>query len=193
ERRHDGAAAGGEDDVRGGVAAPVHLDGTGTVKTRAARDAVDAALACDAVPVAVDVGNIGLAPANQRLPVGGAAGSCNAEPRRVVHRVSEVRGVPHDLLGYAAAIYTGSAEAVSLDDGDARAELRRAPCNGEPAAATADGNEVIFVTTHGKPLIPRKKKRGTEGLKNNPSVPFLVTRGAGCRGEDASRSVLRAC
>src|SRR5690606_34407522 len=124
------------------------LHGAGTSEARTPRDSIDAVLSGHAVPVAVDVGDVRLAPAHQRLPVGGATNGRDPEPRRIVHRVGELRGVPHDLLRHAATIHTGAAEAVPLDDGDAGAKLRRPPCDGETATATADGNQIIVENAH---------------------------------------------
>ncbi len=85
----------------------------------------------------------------QRRPVEAPVAERPAEAARVDQVLGEVTAIDQQLLRHAAADDAGTADAVLLGDGDARAVARRDPRGADPARAGADDEEVVVEAGHG--------------------------------------------
>jgi hypothetical protein len=89
-----------------------------------------------AVDLAVLVGD-------EARPVEGRLVDLPAEVGRVLQVVAEVRRVGEQLLGDAADVDAGAAEAARFGDGDARAQRGRDAAGAYAAGTAADGEKVV--------------------------------------------------
>jgi hypothetical protein len=85
----------------------------------------------------------------QRRPIEGRFADGPAEGARDGEILAEVRGVGEELLGDAADVDAGAAEAVRLGDRDARAIARRDPAGANATRASPDGEEVVIELQRG--------------------------------------------
>jgi len=114
-------------------------------ETGMARDLVDVGVRQVAVVPGIDAADVGLAPPHQLAPVQRAALQGETVVRGHVHGVGDLGGIPHYLLGHAAHIDAGAAEATGLDHGAAGTVAGCPLGNRQSAAATADGDQIVLL------------------------------------------------
>jgi hypothetical protein len=81
-------------------------------------------------------------------PVIAVNGEVETVLRRIVQTVGDAGGVEHDLLGHAADVDAGSAEACGLDDDGFRPVFGGPLCTGQSAAAAADHDQIETLRCH---------------------------------------------
>ncbi len=79
----------------------------------------------------------------ERRPVETAALEVEAVITGVLEHVRDGGRVPHDLLGHAADVDAGAAEAVILEQRDPRAMGTRSHRRGDTAAAAANDDQIV--------------------------------------------------
>ena len=147
--RHQGARAGGDQDVLGRHrAAGGEADLVRPGDLRALMDDLDARVAQRLLVEAVQPVDLGQHVVAERGP--GEAGGRHrpAEAARVVQILREVRAVDQQLLGHAAPDDAGAADPELLRHRHARAVRGGDAAGAHPAGAGADGEQVVVVS-HG--------------------------------------------
>ncbi len=124
--------------------APVDLDPVRSREARKAARELDLAIGEIALVDAVQPGDVSVAGTIERAPIVLGARHGEAIARRIVDRMRNLGGVPHDLLWDAAHVYAGAPEPAGLREQHPGAVLGGAPSAGEAAAAAADHDEVII-------------------------------------------------
>jgi hypothetical protein len=94
---------------------------------------------------AVQARDLALLVLQQLSPVEGRLGDAPAEVRGVLQVVAEMRGVGEKLLGDAADVDAGAAEAARLGNRDARAQRGADAAGANAAGAPADGEQIVVV------------------------------------------------
>ena len=145
QRRNDGLASGGDDDMFGAVDLAIDLDMMTIDKVSATADVVDAEIFNIAVPEAVDHRDVVLAPLDQFFPVDVLETGLHAEIGGVLHRVGQVGRIPHHLLRHATVVDAGAAQAFLLDDADLAAEGGCLLGHGQSAAAAAEDEKIVVL------------------------------------------------
>src|SRR5690606_38946641 len=110
------AAAGSDQDVIGGVALAVDIDGVRICKTPCAADDVDAVLVQDSVVRSVDAVNVCASVLDQSFPVETVHCGVKAVVRAVaMDRLGDLCCMPHDFFRYTAHIDACATEFLCLD------------------------------------------------------------------------------
>ncbi len=146
-------AAGGDEDLLGGDAAPVDLDGMGIRQPAGAFDELDVVVSENAPVDALQTVEFGVLALDQHTPVDLRR---HVEPpavaERVLEVVGEVRGVDEQLFRHTAADDAGAADAALLDDRGPCAIAAGQPGGADAAGTGADGDEVVVEAAH--PWLP---------------------------------------
>ena len=145
-------AAGGDQDVVGGVMARGDLNRVRVDEDRAALDDLDAAVLEHVDVDLLQPIELLVLGGDQNGPVEGWRGHGPAEAGRVGKRIGELRAIDEELFRHAAAQDAGAADAALLDDRDARAVAAGAARAGDAARAGADREQVEIIARHPGPL-----------------------------------------
>src|ERR1700681_266705 len=105
---------------------------------------------------AVQTKHVRVALALQHLPIVAAPGDVETIVARIGNTERHTHGIPHDLLGNATDVYTGSSQAVRFDNRDLGSELGRTLRTSQAAAAAADADEIEGLVRHCE-LHPKKQ------------------------------------
>jgi hypothetical protein len=151
-RRPAGPAAGGDEQVLGGHAAPVYRHGVRIEQPGGALDHGDVRLRERVGIDAREPRDLAVLVRYQRGPGKRRAFDGPAVAARVLQVFGVVRGIGEQFLRYAAADHAGAADAVVLGDRHPGAELARHAARAHTAGAGADGEEVVVETRHTRPL-----------------------------------------
>ena len=152
--RHEGAPAGGDQDVPRrhralGPGLGLHAHRVRIDQAGVALQPVGARAGDDAFVNAVQPGDLGGAVRFQRRPVQcGLARQLPAKAARFGKRFGVVRGKAVQLLGDAAHVHAGAAHATAFGQAHARAALRRKPRRPHAAGAAADDEKVVVEVGH---------------------------------------------
>ena len=134
--------AGRQNDVAAGNTLAVHLDGVRVGEAAPAGDHLDVARLEQALQALVQAGNDGVAVLTHLCHVNAVEGGGDAELGRLAHGLGRFCGVQVRLGGDAAAVQTGAAHLVAVDEGDLHAQLRSAQ-GGRVAAGTRTQNDDV--------------------------------------------------
>ena len=135
-------AARGQQHLLGLQPLTVDLDHTGRNQLRIAADQMHLPLGQIALVDAVQARDVSIALGFKLCPVMATDLHRKAIFGGIVQRVRQLRGIPHDLLGYAAHVDAGAAQAAVLDKRDARAIVSRPLGRRQAATAPADDQQV---------------------------------------------------
>ena len=115
EVRNGGAPARGDDHVVGAVALAVHLDRPRSHEAGCAGEHRHFVARQVARVTPVQIEHVLVAVALQRGPVERVLADAKPIVGRVLQRAGDLRSVPHHLLGHAADVHAGAAQAPLLD------------------------------------------------------------------------------
>src|SRR5437762_277174 len=176
--------AGRHQDVPGGAGAAVHLDFIGPLDDGTAADDFHSRTGQGALVEAVEALDLAVLVREQPGPVEArragvpAVGLCDLEI------LAEMRRVREQLLGDAADVDAGAAEAAGLGDRHARAVAGGHAARADPARAAADGEQIV---------IEAQLTSGSGGSAPRAPVAMLASRGGFyqrvARGVGAHRAV----
>ena len=141
------SAAGGDDQMVGAIALIAHRQSAGVGETAESTDQFDPRLGQIAQVPFVDVAHESIAGGLELFPVEAEIIQSEAIAGRIVERMSQMGGVPHDFLGHAADIDTGAAEPVGFDQGTA-GTVASGPFRHRQAATTAADDDQVVVLGH---------------------------------------------
>ena len=134
--------SGRQNDVAAGNALAVHLDGVRVGEAAPAGDDLDVARLEQALQALVQTGNNGVAVLTHLSHVNAVEGGGDAELGGLAHGLGRFCSVQVRLGGDAAAVQTGAAHLVAVDEGDLHAQLRSAQ-GGRIAAGTRTQNDDV--------------------------------------------------
>jgi hypothetical protein len=155
QRGHDRGAASGQHDRAGRDQSRANLHRLRRAQPRMLAQQFDLAALEVALVKRVEPRHELVALALELRPVVRRDADLEAVVGRIMQRMGDLTGIPHDLFGHAAHIYAGAAEPVTLDHQRARAVFGGALRTGQATAAAADHNQVVFRCHAGKPRRPK--------------------------------------
>src|SRR6202789_1986653 len=178
--RQDGLAAGRNHDVPRRHALTIHFDAAPVQKSGGAAHVGDPFGRQIALVNAVQPQNVGIAFAFQCRPIVALHGNIETIVGGIDQPQGHARGVPHDLLRYAADVHAGPSQAVRFDHGDLGAIFGRALCAGQPAAAAAHADEI-------EGLIRHCELHAETQVNPDDILRRFITRGMRCHGDRSGR------